>query len=141
MARATAFGSDPGGVGDQAQIIKPPIPGLDVMERIARALEEIERKYIGNDDFNPEVSTLAVGETKTKDLSQQPTNGWIINVFQGTLNLWLGSYGGLTVGLPHYQYPPGMGPVYIPASRGGRIFTFGPTAAGAVAFSFTPCYL
>lgn len=141
MARATAFGSDPGNAGDQGQITKPPIPGLDPLERIARSLEEIQSKYIGSDDFNPQVFTVAVGANVRQDLSLQPLNGWIINVFQGTLNVWIGSYSGLDGGLPHFQYPPGQGPVYIPAARGGRIFTFTPTAAGAVAFSFTPCYL
>lgn len=141
MARATAFGSDPSGIGDQGQIITPPIPGLDNLERIARSLEEIQHKYIGPGDFNPQTFTLAIGETKLLDLSQQLTNGWIVNVFQGTLNVWLGSFSGLTVGLPHYQYPSGIGPVQLAAPPGGRIFTFGPTAAGSVAFSFTPCYI
>ncbi len=141
MARTSAFGADPGGIGDQGQIITPPIPGLDPLDRIARSLANIEDKYIGPGDFNPQTFTLAVGETKTLDLSQQETNGWILNVFQGTLNVWLGSYGGLTVGLPHFQYPPGVGPVQLSAPPSGRIFTFGPTAGGAVAFSFTPCYV
>lgn len=141
MARTQAFGSDPGGIGDQGIIVPPPLPGLNPLDRIARSLENIEDKYIGSDDFNPQTFTIPVGETRTQDLSQQEINGWIVNVFQGVLNVWLGSYGGLTVGLPHYEYQPGQGPVYIPRARGGCIFTFAPTVAGAVAFSFTPCYL
>lgn len=139
--RTYGFGSDPGGVGDQGVIVEKPIPGLDVNERIARSLEQIEDKYVGSDDFNPETYTIAVGEGIRRDLTQQETNGWIICVFQGTLNMWIGSYSGVQGMLPHYQYPAGQGPVYIPAARGGRIYTFQPTAAGAVAFSFTPCYV
>lgn len=141
MSRTHAFGSDPGDVGNQGVIVQPPIPGLNPLDRIARSLESIEGKYVGSDDFNPQTYTLAIGESRTIDLSQQPCNGWVICVFQGVLNLWLGSFSGVNAGLPHFQYPAGQGPVYLPCPPAGRIFTFAPDVAGGVAFSFTPCYV
>lgn len=141
MPRATAFGADPTGSGqDQGQIIEQPIPGLDPLKQIARDIAAIKDKYAAPEVLQPTPFQIPAGETRRHDMTMVRHNSFTVCVFTGTVDLWFGEGAG-NGAVPHIQYLAGQGPVQVMVPDGGRVYTLGATAAGAASFTFTPMQL
>lgn len=136
--RSNAFGSDPTGSGiDQGQIVDPPIPGLDPLKQIARDIAKITYKYVAPETLQPLPFTLIASERKKIDLSIVRHNSFVISVFVGTVDFWIGDFVSGRGDPPHIQVPAGS-TIQIQMPDGGRIYTVGATAAGTAAFCFIP---
>lgn len=120
------------------------IPGFDFDQGVEAAefptqqenfddLRKIRERYV-LPTYQAEIPfDLAAGASSRTDYSQTIHNAVIINVTQGTLDLWFGDYStqaNLPL-VPHLRVPAGA-PVQFVLPPGGRVYTLGNAATAAV---------
>lgn len=137
MANPTAgYGAVPGEIGDQG-VSKELLKELNA-DTMAEDIHAIRLKYVGDDFFDPLPIALAVANaSQTIDLLQSPHNSVIISVITGTVNLFVGNYGGVVSAIPHAQFAATGQPVQLMFPKTGRVYTV-VASGGAATLTLIP---